>query len=463
MSGVSSVEPVRVLMVAVGGYGYHYLRELVDHVPAERAVLAGVVDPFAGDSAAWPTIEALGVPVCETVERFYDAGHRADLAVVSSPIHLHVPQSIAALERGSAVLCDKPLAATIQDTRALAAARTQAGRFVLVGYQWSYSAAIQGLKRDLLAGVFGRPRRMVTLCCWPRGFGYYRRNNWAGRLRDADTGAWILDSPANNAMAHFLHNACFLLGPAPHLSAMPSQVCAELGRANPIESADTAACRIVLDDGCEVVFLASHATDLPIQPRFRLECDEAVVTFGEDDQIIRAVLESGEVRQYGDPDATPQFTKLHTAIARVRDPGEQVSGASYPACGIEAASAQTLCVNGMHDSAPDVVTFPRELVVTHDADRVSVTGLEEVLLRCYERSSLPSELSVSWARAGRSIDVTHYADFPGGSAPVAGSDRLRQGYGGPPELYAKAEAPASSAKYPDQKTPVASPSHEGSS
>jgi predicted dehydrogenase len=156
--------PVRVLMIAIGGYGYHYLQTLLNEVSADLAVLAGVVDPFARDSPAWSTVAALGVPVCDTLERFYDSGHEADLAVVVSPIQLHVPQSIAALDRGSAVLCDKPLTGSIQEARALLAARDRAARFVMVGYQWSYSAAIQGLKRDLLAGVLGHPRRMVTLC-----------------------------------------------------------------------------------------------------------------------------------------------------------------------------------------------------------------------------------------------------------------------------------------------------------
>jgi hypothetical protein len=213
-------------------------------------------------------------------------------------------------------------------------------------------------------------------------------------------------------MAHFLHNACFLPGPNEHLSAMPSDVQAELYRANPIDSADTAASRIILDNGCEVLFLASHATDRAIAPRFRLECDDAVVTYGESDLIVTARLRSGAVRQYGDPDATPQFTKLHTAIAMVREPG-------HPVCGIEAARAQTLSVNAMHDSVPDIVPFPSDLVVPRDDDRLSVPGLDDDLLRCYERWSLPSEIGVSWARAGRNISVANYADFPGGSVTAA--------------------------------------------
>jgi hypothetical protein len=42
--------PVAVLMVAIGGYGYHYLKVLLDEVPAGLAHLAGVVDPLAQSS-----------------------------------------------------------------------------------------------------------------------------------------------------------------------------------------------------------------------------------------------------------------------------------------------------------------------------------------------------------------------------------------------------------------------------
>jgi len=57
---------------------------------------------------------------------------------VSSPIHCHVPQSVAALRGGSHVLCDKP-SRHGADVDRLADARDRAGRFVMIGYQWSFS------------------------------------------------------------------------------------------------------------------------------------------------------------------------------------------------------------------------------------------------------------------------------------------------------------------------------------
>ena len=41
------------------------------------------------------------------------------------------------------------------------AARTAAtGVFVAIGFQWSFSRAVQALKRDVMAGVLGKPKRL---------------------------------------------------------------------------------------------------------------------------------------------------------------------------------------------------------------------------------------------------------------------------------------------------------------
>lgn len=397
-------------MVAIGGYGYHYLKTLIEEVKPSRGRLAGVVDPMAERSLLWPVVNDLGVPACSSMEEFYRDGRQADLAVISSPIHWHVPQSLVALAHGSSVLCDKPLGATIQEAQELVQTRDRAGRWVMIGYQWSYSSAIQALKRDLLAGLFGRPRRLSTLCCWPRDASYYGRNDWAGRLRDRATGRWVLDSPANNAMAHFLHNLFFVLGPELNLSERPQSVQAEMYRAYPIETCDTAACRVITESGTELLFYASHATERAIEPRFRFEFEDAVITFGEDKGGIVAVGRKNQHKSYGVPDDTPQFHKLSVAIDRVKVEGSIV-------CGPEAALSQTLCVNGMHDSVAAIASFPSFFVRRKEApERRFVTGLDDVLLRCYRDGTLPDEACVPWAAAGRTVSLAGYQHYPGGTS-----------------------------------------------
>ena len=440
--------PVSVLVVAIGGYGAHYLKALLalacpgpgaeapgatdrqpptDLLPS-RCRLAGVVDPMATQSPVWPLVSGLNVPVRSSIEEFYSEGHRADLAVISSPIHWHVPQSIVALSNGSSVLCDKPLGATIQEADELIETRDRSGRWVMIGYQWSFSSAILALKRDILAGLFGRPARCLALCCWPRDVSYYGRNDWAGRLRDEATGRWVLDSPANNAMAHYLHNLFFVLGPEMHLSARPRTVQAELYRAYPIESCDTAICRAMTEDGAELLFYASHVTERTIDPRFRLEFEDAVISCGEDEgSDIVAVGRNGQRKRYGSPEDTPQFQKLVAAIDRVSTrtvPCTHTVGAELArpggdatiVCGPEAAMSQTLGVNGMHDSVSEVTCFPSSLVRREGApERLFVAGLDDLLVRCYENGILPSEAGVEWAVAGRTVDLAGYRHFPGGA------------------------------------------------
>jgi predicted dehydrogenase len=395
-------------MVAIGGYGFHYLKTLLEQLHPSRCHVVGVVDPMAKQSRLWPVVSLLGVPVRPTIEEFYGEGNRADLAVISSPIHYHVPQSLVALERGTSVLCDKPIGATVQEAEELIRARDRSGRWVMIGYQWSFSSAILELKRDIMAGQFGRPIRLSTICCWPRDLSYYGRNDWAGRLRHEATGRWVLDSPANNAMAHYLHNLFFLLGPEMHLSAQPRSVQAEMYRANAIESCDTAACRVITDQGTELLFYASHATERTIAPRFRLEFEQAVVAGGDNGGGIVAKFRGGQEKSYGSPDDTPQFHKLVAALDRARGTGPIV-------CGPEAAMSQTLAVNGMHDSVAGIPSLPESMLHREPSpERVYAAGLDEVLLGCYRDGTLPAESGVPWAVAGRTISLADYHHFPGG-------------------------------------------------
>jgi predicted dehydrogenase len=397
-----------VLIVAIGGYGYYYLQELLAQEKTGRVTLAGVVDPQARESRGWADIASRDLPVADSIEAFYGSGHRADVAVIVSPIQCHVPQSVVALAHGSDVLCDKPLGATVQEARELIEARDRSGRWVMIGYQWSYSSAIRDLKRDILAGLFGRPLRLAALTCWPRDAAYYRRNHWAGRLRDPRSGRWVLDSPANNGMAHYLHNLLFLAGDAMERSALPRIAEGEHYRAYDIESADTTCLRLLLDGGVEVLHLASHATEETIQPRFRLDFDAGTVTCDVDRGGIVATLSDGSSRSYGLPDDSPHFQKLSEAIAAAGAP-------CTPLCGPEASMAQTLAINGLHESRPVTCPFPAGLVREDlAAGRRYVPGLATVLEQCYERNQLPSEIGAEWADRGARIDLHQYVHYPSG-------------------------------------------------
>ena len=402
-------QDVRVVLVGIGGYAGSYAIELLKLASEGGVVIAGAVDPLAGRAKMTGELQAAGVGLFDDLDSFY-AANQADLAVISSPIQYHRPQMLTALANGSAVLCEKPLTATIAEAHEMLEAQQAAGCFVAIGYQWSYSDAIQSLKRDILAGELGKPLHLQTLCCWPRAISYYDRAAWAGRLRAAD-GTWVLDGPANNATAHYLHNMLYLLGSTPQASATPATVQAELYRAKPIESYDTAAIRIHIDTGADLLFLTSHSTQLNRGPVFRFEFEKATVCFGDDgDERIVADFHDGRRIDYGDPGDGP-MNKLHQSLACVRDGGEVN-------CPIEAAIPQTLCINAAHASCPTITDLPGELLRTEDPDGdtlIWADGLAEAIDICYKSRLLPAETGdIPWACGGRVINIADCPPTPGG-------------------------------------------------
>jgi predicted dehydrogenase len=398
MRGVDdAMKPVKIVLAGIGGYGGVYVRMLLEGGGPVPYEFVGAVDPYAENSPHYGSLKDAQVPVYASLEQFYAASD-ADLAVISTPIHHHAAQTCLALRHGSNVLCEKPIAGSMADVRRMIEARDRANRFVAVGYQWSFSSAVQALKQDISSGLFGRPRRLKTIVLWPRTHRYYSRR-WAGKLR-AEDGTMILDSVANNATAHYLHNMFYVLGDRPDRSVHPARVTAELYRANDIENYDTAAMRAYAADGTEFLYFGSHAVDASLGAVFHYEFEDAVVRYDHGGDIV-AEGKNGVIRRYGDP-GDDASAKLWQCVAAVRDGRPTV-------CGIEAALAQTQCIAAMQRSADGIVRFPQAMIkvgaVQGDEPGTYADGLFDQLRRCYVDGVLPSEAGYAWARPGREVAV----------------------------------------------------------
>jgi hypothetical protein len=250
---------------------------------------------------------------------------------------------------------------------------------------------------------------MIT---WPRNSGYYSRNDWAAKVKDNE-GNWILDSPINNATAHFLHNMLYVLGPEVDKSATPTDVTAELYRANDIENFDTAALRCNTAEGAEVYFLTSHAVPYNIGPIADYEFEKATVYYAgmqAPGSGFVARFNDGTVKNYGSPDSVP-MKKLSDCITAVRNKDAVV-------CGPEAAKAQTICINGAQDSMPKPISIPGDFVIDQDRSGNTPKHIADIMgifISCMDHAALISELGgIPWAKSGDTIDLTNYRWYPGG-------------------------------------------------
>jgi predicted dehydrogenase len=140
-------DPLRVAVVGTGFLGTR-LGHFVDR--AADADLTAIAEVSAEARAT--AGEALGVPeparYAEYETMLEDVG--LDAVVISTPHTFHYDQTVAALDRGLHVLCEKPLTTDLGDARDLLE-RSESGTEVLqVGYQ-RHTAAPYVAARDHLA------------------------------------------------------------------------------------------------------------------------------------------------------------------------------------------------------------------------------------------------------------------------------------------------------------------------
>ncbi|GAE91953.1 oxidoreductase [Gracilibacillus boraciitolerans JCM 21714] len=249
---------ISVVLVGIGGYGHTYLKNLFNE-GNESAFVIGVVDVAPERSDYYEEIKDRNIPIYHSLEDFYQ-DHQADLVIICTPIHLHKSQSCLAMENGSNVLCEKPATANPKDLQEMIATRDRTGKKLAIGFNLSFTDPVQELKSDILAGKFGKAKRMKTLVLWPRNADYFNRSGWAGKKYSPE-GEMIFDSVANNATAHFLHHLLYLSGDSIETSAEIDQLSAELYRANPIETFDTCAVHLRTKNEVEIIYLATHAVE----------------------------------------------------------------------------------------------------------------------------------------------------------------------------------------------------------
>jgi len=396
---------ISIVLVGAGGYGNIYVRELLSNMDKGKFSIIGVVDPNPQSCNYLKELEDIHIPFFKTIEEFYKVNN-ADLAVISTPIQYHASQSCYAMMHGSNVLCEKPVSATIQDALKMSEISNKTGKFLAIGYQLSFSDAVLELKRDIMAGRLGSPIRLKTIVLWPRDKKYFSRK-WAAKIKD-EAGNWVLDSVANNATAHYLNNMLFVLGEKEDGSIYPSEVKAELCRANNIENFDTVAAEISTEKGVDIMFYASHAVNESIGPIFYYEFENAIVTYTHEKKYnynIIARFTDGTIRNYGNPFEN-EANKLWTCI-------DAAAGLSMDiTCKVETAIPHIICINGMQESMPDIINFPASLIRSEgEPELVWVEGLKQLLLDCYEDWTLPSAKETLWAKAGKKIKLAGYTCF----------------------------------------------------
>jgi len=190
------VNKVGVAVVGVGFVGG------AAHVPSFKKIEGSelVVLCAATEKRVKPLAEKYGVEYSLDYDKLLDDA-RVQAVVLAVPTPLHFELAMKALEKGKHVLCEMPLAATIDQVRQLKKAAEEAGVILMPTLQFRFAPIYVKTKEIIASGMVGKPialhfREFVPAISlaeqWPAG-------SWAwdikksGGYPDFTLSVWSID------------------------------------------------------------------------------------------------------------------------------------------------------------------------------------------------------------------------------------------------------------------------------
>ncbi len=401
---------IRLAIVGVGGYGWELIRELerVERTCGCR-LIAAADDRLPAVPQHAAHLKTRGVVLYDDAMRMLeDLRGRCEAVYIAAGIPSHAALTVAAARCGYHVHLEKPPAATVQEMDAMLGALREAGRMCLVGFQ-ALHGDMRLLLERLAGGRLGAVRSATCAAGWPRTRSYYRRNDWAGRLRSGDN--WALDGPATNALAHQLAHMLAMASGEPDRFAVPLSVRAELYAAGPVEGHNVAAIEVRTDRRAVIRFFCSHATSGHFGPVIRVAAERGSAVYAQrEGSGVTYDDGTSESRAYEPIEHREMIANFIEALRRGDPTGLR--------CPLAETRNFVLALDGAHESSGRIHRIDEKHWHVEgagtDERRVVVPGLDELLKTADERGQLLSDLpdAPPWAVATEPFDLTGYASFP---------------------------------------------------
>ena len=127
-----------------------------------------------------------------------------NIVSICTPNGLHAEHSIKSLREGKHVLCEKPMAITVDEAQEMIKAEKQTGKRLFIVKQNRYNPPVVFVKKLLEEMKLGQIVNFQMNCFWNRPLAYYQ-NSWKG-TKDMDGGILFTQ------FSHFIDLLYWLLG-----------------------------------------------------------------------------------------------------------------------------------------------------------------------------------------------------------------------------------------------------------
>lgn len=140
-----------------------------------------------------------------SVDALLNVEKEIDVVTICSPNGLHAEQTIKALKKGFHVLCEKPMAITVEDCGKMINEAERANRRLFIIKQNRFNPPIAALKKIIDEGRLGKILSAQLNCFWNRNVDYYATSDWKGK-KDMDGGTLFTQ------FSHFIDLLYWLVG-----------------------------------------------------------------------------------------------------------------------------------------------------------------------------------------------------------------------------------------------------------
>ena len=150
--------PIRLAIVGTGHRGWAHLA-ILKQLPQQFQVVA-LADPTPENLDRGASL-APGAKTYSDYHKLLAERNDIDAVVVITPSFLHADVTVAALDRGLPVLCEKPMATTVEDANRMIDASKKAGKLLYIGFQKRLVPSTMKMHELAAAGEIG-PIEMVS-------------------------------------------------------------------------------------------------------------------------------------------------------------------------------------------------------------------------------------------------------------------------------------------------------------
>ena len=161
---------IQVAIIGTGNISHAHLRAYL--LFPQRCRIAALVDIIPGKAQKVKEQYHLD---CDVYERHEDILERKDIDLmdICTPPYVHASIAINGLRSGKNVVCEKPMAASLEECDAMLRARDESGKLLSIIAQNRFRTSIRDLKALLDSGMAGKVRSAEIDSFWFRGHSYY--------------------------------------------------------------------------------------------------------------------------------------------------------------------------------------------------------------------------------------------------------------------------------------------------